>query len=136
MQRQKTCLRGFINQSVQSQKRARILKFWLLVEKELFYPCSENKSADSYCEADLRLLFWHRQKSGFLTMQLSSLSSLLFSNASNHHRTYEPRHEKTIFCILENKDADQLCSYCTSAFVLTSRVVHVNLKCHASCLLL
>ena len=39
-------------------------------EEKLYYPCSENKGADqlrSYCEADLRLLFSLRQKSGFLT---------------------------------------------------------------------
>ena len=48
------------NRPVQSQKRARILKFWILVEDELYYPSSENKGADqlrSYCEADLRLCF-------------------------------------------------------------------------------
>ena len=32
--------------SVQSQKKARIMKFWLYVEEELYYPCSENKGAD------------------------------------------------------------------------------------------
>ena len=48
------------NRSVQSQKQARGLKFWLQVEEELYYLCSENKGADqlrSYCEADLRLCF-------------------------------------------------------------------------------
>ena len=36
------------------------LKFWILVEEELYYPNSENKGADqlcSYCTADLRLCF-------------------------------------------------------------------------------
>ena len=49
-----------LNRSVQSQKQARCLKFWLSVGEELYYPNSENKGADqlrSYCEADLRLCF-------------------------------------------------------------------------------
>ena len=48
------------NQAVQSQKMARSLKFWILVEEELCYPSSKNKGADqlrSHCEADLRLCF-------------------------------------------------------------------------------
>ena len=45
---------------MKSQKKVTSLKFWILVEEELHYPCSENKGADqlrSYCEADLRLCF-------------------------------------------------------------------------------
>ena len=60
--------RSDINQSVQSQKRARILKFWVKVEEEMYYPCSKNKGAyqlRSYCEADLRLCF----RIGFLMMR-------------------------------------------------------------------
>ena len=52
--------RSDTNQAVQSQKQARDLKFWLEVEEELYYPCSENKGADQlrgYREADLRLCF-------------------------------------------------------------------------------
>ena len=52
--------RSDTNQAAQSQKRARILKFWILVEEELYYPSSENKGADQlrgYREADLRLCF-------------------------------------------------------------------------------
>ena len=48
------------NWSVQSQKMARSLKFWIEKEEELYYPCSENEGADqlrSYCEADLQLCF-------------------------------------------------------------------------------
>ena len=48
------------NQVVQSQKRARSLKFQVLQEEELYHLSSENKGADqlrSYCEADLRLCF-------------------------------------------------------------------------------
>ena len=48
------------NRLVQSQKRARSLKFWIQVEEELYYPSSENKGADqlrSDCEAVLRLCF-------------------------------------------------------------------------------
>ena len=52
--------RSDTNRSVQSQKRARILKFRIQVEEELYYPSSENKGADQlrgYREADLRLCF-------------------------------------------------------------------------------
>ena len=51
-----------INRPVQAQKQARNLKFWSLVEEELYYPSSENKGADQlrgYREADLRLCFRH-----------------------------------------------------------------------------
>ena len=50
--------RSDTNQTVQSQKIARSLKFRLNEEEGLYYPFSENKGADqlrSYCEADLRL---------------------------------------------------------------------------------
>ena len=52
--------RSDTNRPVQSQKRARSLKFWIQVEEELYYPSSENKGADQlrgYREADLRLCF-------------------------------------------------------------------------------
>ena len=52
--------RSDTNRPVHSQKKARLLKFWIYVEEELYYPCSENKGADrlrSYCEADLCLCF-------------------------------------------------------------------------------
>ena len=52
--------RSDINRPVQSQKRARILKFRIEVEEELYYPSSENKGADQlrgYREADLHLCF-------------------------------------------------------------------------------
>ena len=48
------------NRPVQSQKRARSLKFRIKVEEELYFPSSENKGADQlrgYREADLRLCF-------------------------------------------------------------------------------
>ena len=48
------------NRPVQAQKRARILKFLIYIEEELYYPSSENKGADQlrgYREADLRLCF-------------------------------------------------------------------------------
>ena len=38
--------RSDTNRPVESQKRARSLKFWMLVEEELCYPCSKNKGAD------------------------------------------------------------------------------------------
>ena len=52
--------RSDTNWPVQSQKRARSLKFRIKVEEELYYPSSENKGADQlrgYREADLRLCF-------------------------------------------------------------------------------
>ena len=52
--------RSDTNRPVQAQKRARSLKVWFQVEKELYYPSSENKGADQlrgYREADLRLCF-------------------------------------------------------------------------------
>ena len=48
------------NRTGQLQKKAGRLKFWLYVEKESYYPCSENRGADqlcSYCTADLHLSF-------------------------------------------------------------------------------
>ena len=66
--------RSGTNRPAQSQKQARGLKFWLYVEEEFYYPSSENKGADqlrNYCEADLRLCFSHRQKSGFLMTRLN-----------------------------------------------------------------
>ena len=52
--------RSDTNWPVQAQKRARSLKFRILVEEELYYPSSENKGADQlrgYHEADLHLCF-------------------------------------------------------------------------------
>ena len=56
------------NLPVQSQKQARGLKYWLLVEEELYCPSSENKGADQlskYCTADLRFCFHICKKSVF-----------------------------------------------------------------------
>ena len=52
--------RSDTNQTVQSQKIARSLKFRLNEEEGLYYPFNENKGADQlrgYREADLRLCF-------------------------------------------------------------------------------
>ena len=52
--------RSDTNQAAQSQKQARSLKFWNIVEEESYYPSSENKGADQlrgYREADLHLCF-------------------------------------------------------------------------------
>ena len=52
--------RSDTNRPVQAQKRDRSLKFWNLVEEELYYPSIENKGADQlrgYREADLCLCF-------------------------------------------------------------------------------
>ena len=52
--------RSDTNRPIQSQRQARSLKFWSLVEEELYYLSSENKGADQLRgnrEADLRLCF-------------------------------------------------------------------------------
>ena len=52
--------RSDTNQSVQSQKQARSLKFRILEEEEVYNPCSENKGSDQLCgyrEADMCLCF-------------------------------------------------------------------------------
>ena len=52
--------RSDTNQSVQPQKKARILKFLIQEEEGLYYPCSKNKGDDQQCSyftADLRLCF-------------------------------------------------------------------------------
>ena len=48
------------NRPAQAQKRARSLKFRILVEEALHYLSSENKGADQLCgyrEADVRFVF-------------------------------------------------------------------------------
>ena len=53
-------IRSDTNPSVQPQKMARSFEFWIYMEEEFYYPCSENKGADqlcSYCTADLLLCF-------------------------------------------------------------------------------
>ena len=45
---------------VQQQKNVRILKIWVEVEEESYYPSSENNGADQLCSyrtTDLRLYF-------------------------------------------------------------------------------
>ena len=41
--------RSDTNQTVQPQKMARVLKFWILKEEGLYFLCSENKGADQLC---------------------------------------------------------------------------------------
>ena len=48
------------NQPLKSQEKARILKFLVYVEEELYYLCSKNEGTNqlySYCTADQRLCF-------------------------------------------------------------------------------
>ena len=40
--------RSNTNRSVQLQKQARRLKFWIEEEEGLYYPCSKNKGADQF----------------------------------------------------------------------------------------
>ena len=52
--------RSDTNWAVQSNKKARSLKFQIQEEEGLSYQCSKNKGVDqlcSYCTADLRLCF-------------------------------------------------------------------------------
>ena len=48
--------RSDTNQPVQAQKRARSLKFRILVEEELYYPSSENKGADQSFAVTAKLI--------------------------------------------------------------------------------
>ena len=60
--------RSDTNRPIHPWKKAKIIKFGLNVEEELYYPSSENKGADqlrSYCEADLRLCFRIGKNPGF-----------------------------------------------------------------------
>ena len=72
------------NQAVQLQMMARGLKFRIKKVEGSYYlcTCSENKGADQlrgYREADLRLLFSHMQKAGFLMKWLiCNFSCFLF----------------------------------------------------------
>ena len=57
---EKTCLRGFTNWTVYSQKMTRGLKFRIKEVEGLDYVCCKNKGSDqlhSYCTADLHLCF-------------------------------------------------------------------------------
>ena len=52
----------------------------------MYYPCSENRGADQlrgYREADLRFLFSHMQKAGFLMTRL-----ILCTSFCNHNIRY------------------------------------------------
>ena len=40
---EKASLRGFLPVVLLKQKKARYLKFWIQAEKDLYYPCMENK---------------------------------------------------------------------------------------------
>ena len=65
--------RSDTNRPVQSQKKARSLKFRIEQEEGLYYLSSENKDADrlcGYCTADLRLCFCIYRKSGFSIRRL------------------------------------------------------------------
>ena len=52
------------------------MKFFILVEEELYYPSSENKGADQLCNcsADLRLCFCICAKASFLVSTLLKLA--------------------------------------------------------------
>ena len=71
--------RSDTNQSVQSQKKARSLEFWIYVEEEIYYPCSENIGTVP--------LFLHRHKSGFLMTRL--ILCPLLSHSDSHIAEFE-----------------------------------------------
>ena len=76
--------RSDTNRPVPSQKRARSLKFRILVEEEMYYPSSENKGADQlrgYREADLRLCF---RLSRLLVSH--GAAQIMITNIMNHKR--------------------------------------------------
>ena len=84
--------RSDTNRPVQAQKRARSLKFRILVEEELYYPSGENKGADQlrgYSEADLHLCFRLCRllvfsRGGSFGYSLSLNSSQILSQSSKH----------------------------------------------------
>ena len=66
--------RSDTNRPVQSQKRARSLKFGILVEEELYYPSSENKGTDQLRgKKKSAHLFLHMQIVGFPMRRLVCL---------------------------------------------------------------
>ena len=48
---------SWVHQTVQSQKKARSLKFWIGEDERLYYPSSENKHTDQLCSAQLICIF-------------------------------------------------------------------------------
>ena len=83
--------RSDTNRPVQSQKRARSLKFWSLVEEELYYPSSENKGADQlrgYREADLHLCFRLCKLLVFSRGGSFRLSAFFYGMRRKHHPRY------------------------------------------------
>ena len=74
------------NRAIQPQKMARGLKFRLLVEEGLFYPCNENKGADQLCgyrTADLRLCFRICKKLVFSRRSLFKTKELVLSDRTS-----------------------------------------------------
>ena len=70
-------------------------------EKGLFCPCTENKGTDHV------QLYFHIYKTLFLMMQHIFSSQLLYLLHDMSHVMRKP-----VFCLCENKDADQLRSNC------------------------
>ena len=72
------------NRPVQSQKKVRLLKFWVEVKEELYYLSSERKGDDqlrSYCEANLRLCFaWANIQFSHSAAQIILTSGTFYNN--------------------------------------------------------
>ena len=111
----------------------------MVIEKEVYYPCSENKGADHNREADLRL-FSHMQIVGFLMRRLIYLQYLVhfYGGAYNIRK---PSHEFyfTNFLFLSysqgleflNKPCVVFLGYCESLLALTARQ-QISTYCEAT----
>ena len=84
---------GFLSRSDKKrpthlQTKARILKFWIEVEEDLYYLCSETKGADqlcSCCTADVRLCFCIGKNPVFSLCNSSYLSKFRVAILALHH---------------------------------------------------
>ena len=103
------------NRPVQLKKLARILKFWIYVQEELYYPSSGNKGADQLRgnrEANLRLCFrlcrllvfpWGGSLLGFdISHAFSSIRSVFIIFNGFHHQNEDTGDKLTIVSIVQN----------------------------------
>ena len=70
--------RSDTNQTVQSHKQARSLKFRIQEEEEVYCPCRENKGADQL-RGFVSSLFSHMQTVGFLMRRLKCCKRITVS---------------------------------------------------------
>ena len=58
------------NQPIQSQKKARSFKFWIIEKEGFYYMRNQNKHADRLCSYCAASLLSHMQKSGIRMTRL------------------------------------------------------------------